>query len=168
MEKFWQDLRYGARSLMRTKGFTAVAIITLALGIGANTAIFTIVNAVLLRPLPYPESEKLMIVGRYFPETSAISDLSPPKFNFLRDNVQSFEALTATQERPTDYLSDENQTEYIRSMMVSADFFRVLGVQPASGRPFTSEEDSPAGEPVALLSDELWRRRFGADTGVIG
>jgi predicted permease len=164
----WQDLRYGARSLVRTKGFTAVAIITLALGIGANTAIFTVVNAVLLRPLPYPESERLMIVGRYFAETSAVSDLSQPKFIFLRDNVQSFEALAATQERPTDYLSDENQTDYIRSVMVSADFFRVLGVQPASGRAFTSEEDSPAGEPVVVLSDGLWRRRFGADPGVIG
>ena len=76
MENIWQDLRYGARSLMRMKGFTAVAIITLALGIGANTAIFTIVNSVLLRPLPYPQSEKLMIVGRYFNETSAVSDLS--------------------------------------------------------------------------------------------
>jgi predicted permease len=168
MEHIWQDLRYGARSLLRTKGFTAVAILTLALGIGANTAIFTIVNAVLLRPLPYPESEKLMIVGRYFAATGAVSDLSLPKFVFLRDNVQSLEALTATQGRPTDYLSDQNQTDYIRSMGVSADFFHVLGVQPAIGRAFTSAEDSPAGEYVAILSDGLWRRRFGADPGVIG
>jgi putative ABC transport system permease protein len=168
VEGIWQDLRYGARSLMRRKGFTAVAIITLALGIGANTAIFTIVNSVLLRPLPYPESEKLMIVGRYSAETPTVSDLSPPKFIFLRDDVQSFEALAATQERLTDFLSDENQTDYIRSLMVSADFFRVLRVQPASGRAFTSEEDSPAGQPVVILSDGLWKRRFGADTGLIG
>jgi len=168
MEDIWQDVRYGVRSLIRTKGFTAVAILTLALGIGANTAIFTIVNSVLLRPLPYPESENLMIVGRNFADASLISDLSPPKFVFLNDYVQSFEALTATQERPTDYLSDENQTDYIRSLMVSADFFRVLGVQPASGRAFTSIEDSPAGESVVILSDGLWRRRFGSDTGMIG
>jgi predicted permease len=168
MDEIWQDLRYGARSLIKTPGFTVVAIITLALGIGANTAIFTIVNAVLLRPLPYPGSERLMIVGRYFPGTNAVPDLSQPKFIFLHDNVQSFEALTATEERPTDYLSDENQTDYIRSMMVSAEFFRVLGVQPAIGRAFTSEEDSPAGEPVAILSDGLWRWRFGADTSLIG
>ncbi len=153
---------------MRTKGFTAVAILTLALGIGANTAIFTIVNAVLLRPLPYTESEKLMIVGRHFAEASAITDLSTAKFVFLRDNVKSFEALTATQERPTDYLSDKNQTDYIRSMMVSADFFHVLGVQPVMGRAFTPAEDSPAGESVAILSDGLWQRRFGADAGMIG
>ena len=168
MESIWQDLRYGARSLMRTKGFTAVAILTLALGIGANTAIFTIVNAVLLRPLPYPESQRLMIVGRQIPETTAITDLSQPKFVFIRDNVQSFEALTATQARPTDYLSDENQTDYIRSMMVSADFFHVVGVQPVMGRAFTPAEDSPSGDSVVILSDGLWRRRFAADTGVIG
>ena len=168
MEHIWQDLRYGARSLMRTKGFTAVAILTLALGIGANTAIFTIVNAVLLRPLPYTESEKLMLVGRHFAEPTAITDLSQSKFVFLRDNAKSFEALTATQARPTDYLSDENQTDYIRSMMVSADFFHVLGVQPAMGRAFTPAEDSPSGESVAILSDGLWRRRFGADHGMIG
>lgn len=168
MEYIWQDLRYGVRSLIRTKGFTAVAILTLALGIGANTAIFTIVNSVLLRPLPYPQSEKLMIVGRNLGDVSEISDLSQSKFLFLRDNAQSFEALTATQERPTDYLSDENQTDYIRSMTVSADFFRVLGVQPASGRAFTAAEDSPSGESVVILSDGLWRRRFASDSGVIG
>ena len=168
MEAFWQDLRYGARSLMRRKGFAGVAIITLALGIGANTAIFTIVNSVLLRPLPYADSEKLMIVGRHFADTSIVSDLSQPKFVFLRDNVRSFEALTATQERLTDSLSDESQSDYIRTILVSADFFRVLGVQPASGRAFTSEEDSPAGESVVILSDGLWRRRFGADAGMIG
>jgi predicted permease len=168
VEDVWQDLRYAARSLSRRKGFTTVVILTLAISIGANTAIFTIVNSVLLRPLPYPESERLMIVGRYFAETNAVSDLSQPKFVFLRDNAKSFEALTATQERLTDALSDENETDYIRTLIVSADFFRVLGVQPASGRAFTAEEDSPAGESVAILSDGLWRRRFAADTGVIG
>ena len=168
MKEIWQDLRYGARSLMRAKGFTAAAVITLALGIGANTAIFTVVNAVLLRPLPYPESEELMTVGRFFEGRSAAPDLSLPKFAFLRDNVKSFEALTATQERLTDYISDENQRDYIRTVMVSVDFFRALGVQPAIGRAFTSEEDSLAGELVVILSDGLWRRRFGADKGVIG
>ena len=153
---------------MRRKGFAAVVIITLAISIGANTAIFTIVNSVLLRPLPYPESEKLMIVGRYTADTGTVSELSPPKFIFLRDNVKSFAALTATQERSTDSLSDENETDYIHSLIVSADFFRVLGVQPATGRAFTAEEDSPAGESVVILSDGFWRRRFGADTGVIG
>ncbi|HET8674420.1 MAG TPA: ABC transporter permease [Blastocatellia bacterium] len=168
MKGIWQDLRYGARSLMRTPGFTAVAVITLALGIGANTAIFTIVNAVLLRPLPYPESERLMLVGRTLMGAEADPELSQPKFVFLRDNVQSFEALTASQEpRPTGHLSDENQTDYVRTMMVSADFFHVLGVRPAIGRVFTPSEDSPAGERVVIISDGLWRRRFGADANMI-
>jgi putative ABC transport system permease protein len=169
MKGIWQDLRYGVRSLMRTPGFTAVAVITLALGIGANTAVFTIVNAVLLRRLPYPESDRLMLVGRADTSTGDISDLSEPKFIFLRDNTESFEAITATQEiGPNAYLSDESQTEYIRGLIVSADFFRVLGVIPASGRGFTTEEDSPAGERVVVLGDGIWRQRFGADTGMIG
>jgi len=169
MREIWQDLRYGTRTLMKTPGFTVIAVITLALGIGANTAIFTIVNAVLLRPLPYPESERLMLVGRAFTGTNAVSDLSEPKFVFLRDNVRSFEAITATQGTgPNTYLSDESNTEFIRCLIVSADFFRVLGVLPASGRGFTTEEDSPAGERVAILGDRLWRQRFGADAGMIG
>ncbi|HEX8090585.1 MAG TPA: ABC transporter permease, partial [Blastocatellia bacterium] len=141
MGEIWQDLRYGTRTLMKTPGFTVIAVITLALGIGANTAIFTIVNAVLLRPLPYPESERLMQVGRAVKGTDAVTDLSEPKFVFLRDHVESFEAIAATQDMgPNTYLSEESQTEFIRGAIVSADFFRVLGVVPASGRSFTTEE----------------------------
>jgi predicted permease len=155
--------------LLKKPGFTLIAFFTLALGIGANTAIFTVVNAVLLRSLPYPGSEKLMEVGRAFPGSDNASDLSEPKFVFLRDNNQSFEAVTATQEMGSNtYLFEESQTEYIRGFIVSADFFRVLGVLPARGRAFTKEEDSPAGERVVILSDGLWRRRFGSETGVIG
>lgn len=164
-----QDLRFDIRLLVKNPGFSAVAILALALGIGANTAIFTIVNAVLLRPLPYPESEKLMQVGRAFASESAPSDLSAPKFIFVRDNLQSFEGVTATQEMgPNLVLSDEAQTEYISGLIVTADFFRVLGVHPSSGRGFTTQEDDPAGDRVAILGDRLWRRRFGADAGMIG
>jgi putative ABC transport system permease protein len=169
MQTLWQDVRYGIRMLLKKPGFTLIAFFTLALGIGANTAIFTVVNAVLLRPLPYPESEKLMEVGRAFPGSDNASDLSEPKFVFLRDNNQSFEAVTATQEMASNtYLFDESQTEYIRGFIVSAAFFRVLGVLPVRGRGFTKEEDSPAGERVVILSDGLWRRRFGSETGIIG
>jgi putative ABC transport system permease protein len=169
MQTLWQDVRYGIRMLLKKPGFTLIAFFTLALGIGANTAIFTVVNAVLLRPLPYPESEKLMEVGRAFPGSDNASDLSEPKFVFLRDNNQSFEAVTATQEMASNtYLFDESQTEYIRGFIVSAAFFRVLGVLPARGRGFTKEEDSPAGERVVILSDGLWRRRFGSEMGIIG
>lgn len=165
----WQDLRYGIRILSKAPGFTAVAVLALALGIGANTAIFTVVNAVLLRPLPYPQSETLMEVGRAFTGTNGVAALSVPKFNFLRNNNQSFEAITTTQGMGSNVnLSDEKQSEDISGLMVTADFFRVLRVYPVSGRSFTREEDSPTGDRVAILGDGLWRRRFGADNGVIG
>jgi predicted permease len=169
MQTLIQDLRYGARILMKKPGFTFIAVFTLALGIGANTAIFTIFNAVLLRPLPYPESERLMGIGRTHTGDESVNSLSEPKFIFLRDNCQSFEAVTGTQLMgPNFYLSDESQSEYVSGLYATADFFRVLGVAPAVGRGFTPEEDSPAGENVAILSDGLWRRRFGADFEVIG
>ncbi len=169
MQSLWQDLRYGLRLLIKKPAFTLVAALTLALGIGANTAIFTIVNAVLLRPLPYPESEKVMQMGRAFAGSDDVGALSQPKFVFLRDNIQSFETVTATQGMGSNvHLSDESQAEYVSGMRVTSDFFRVLGVFPASGRGFTGEEDSPSGERVAILGDGLWRRRFGADAGVIG
>jgi len=170
-DEMFQDLRYGVRMLLKNPGFTAIAILTLALGIGANTAIFTVVNAVLLRPLPYPESEKLMQAGRAFQGGDLASDLSvsEQKFVFLRDQTQSFEAVTATQGMGSNfYLSDGNQIEYINGLLVSVDFFRVMGVQPASGRGFTKEEESLSGERVVILGDGLWRRRFGADAGLIG
>ena len=169
MDALIQDLRFSFRMLIREKGFTAVAVLALSLGIGANTAIFTIVNAVLLRPLPYPQSEELMQLGRSFVGEDAPSDVSAPKFNFLRSNLASFEAITATQEMgPNLILSDEVQTEYIRGLIVTVDFFRVLRLHPAIGRAFTVEEDSAAGDRVAILGDGIWRRRFGGDSGMIG
>jgi putative ABC transport system permease protein len=168
MNTLWQDLRYGARMLLKHPGFTLIAVITLALGIGANTAIFTIVNAVLLRPLPYPQSERLVQMGRAFAGSDDVGALNEPKFVFLRDNCQSFEAITGTQGGPELYLADESQAEYLSGLWVTADFFRVLGRSPARGRGFTAAEDRPNGERVAVLSDELWRRRFGADGGLIG
>jgi putative ABC transport system permease protein len=169
MRTLWQDLRYGARMLMKKPDFTLIAVITLALGVGANTAIFTIVSAVLLRPLPYPESERLMEMGRSHVGEGGVNSLSAPKFIFLRDNCQSFEAITGTQVMGSNFhLSDESQSEYISGLYATSDFFRVLGVAPAVGRGFTAEEDSPAGERVAILGDGLWRRRFGADAGLIG
>jgi putative ABC transport system permease protein len=165
----WKDLQYGIRMLLRKPGFTLIALVTLAFGIGANTAIFTVVNAVLLRPLPYLESEKLMEIGRAYAGNHDVNAFSEPKFVFVRDNNQSFEAVMATQELGSNtYLSDDNHTEYIRAWAVSADFFRVLGVFPALGRGFTREEDSPAGERVVILGDGLWRRRFGSDSGIVG
>jgi predicted permease len=163
----YQDLRYSVRMLLKHKAFTAVAVLTLALGIGANTTIFSVVNAVLLRPLPYPEPARLMQVGRTFSNTDEVSAFSESKFVFVRDNQQSFEAVTATI-GSSYYLSDESKAEYINGLLVTSEFFRVIGVAPTSGREFTADEDSPRGERVAILGDGLWRRRFGADPGMIG
>src|SRR5690349_2113111 len=168
MNSLIQDFKYGFRLLRANKGFAFVAVLALALGIGANTAIFTIVNAVLLRPLPYPESEKLMEIGRSFINDPSPGSLSSPKFVFVRSNLESFEAITATQGTDAMVLSDDAQTEYVNGLFVSGDFFRVMGVHPKSGRDFTAEEDSPSGERVAILGDALWRRRFGADPALIG
>src|SRR5262245_54864484 len=168
MQTLLQDLRYGARILMKRPGFTLIAVITVALGIGANTAIFTIVNAVLLRPLPYPESERLMHIGRAFAGSDDAGALNEPKFVFLRDNSHSFEAIAATQGGSDLYLSDQSEADYVGQMRVTSEFFRTLGAPPAIGRGFTAEEDSPTGDRVAILGDGLWRRRFGADAGIVG
>lgn len=168
MDTLWQDLRYGLRMLLKNPGFTAVAVLTLALGIGANTAIFSVVNAVLLRPLLYPQPQRLMEIGRTY-TGSEVYPASEPKFIFWRDHNQSFEAMAATQGIGSGLnLSGGAEPEYVTGIQVSADFFRVLGVSPALGRGFTKEEESPQGERIVILSDGLWRRRFGADARLIG
>ncbi len=169
MQTLWQDLRFGARMLLKQPGFTLIAVLTLSLGIGATTALFTIINAALLRPLPYPDAERLVQLGRAFTGDKEVSSLSAAKLNFIRGNAQSFAALTATQEMGANTaLSDASQAEYVSRCFVTRDFFRTLSVAPALGREFSAVEDSPTGERVAILSDGLWRRRFGADAAIIG
>jgi putative ABC transport system permease protein len=166
MESLLQDLRYGIRMLLKNPGFAAVAIITLALGIGANTAIFTVINAVLLRPLPLPESERLMKIGRNTPKVK-LGDVDDPRFLFWREQSRSFEAMGAHISWGA-ALTGGGEPEIVSGRKISQDFFRALGVAPAIGRGFTKEEDSAGGERVAILSDGLWRRRFEADPGLIG
>jgi putative ABC transport system permease protein len=167
MGTLFQDLRYGARMLGKRPGFTVIAILTLALGIGANTAIFTVVNAVLLRPLPYAEPERLVEIG-FSTARVKINSATPNKFRFWRDHSQSFEAMATSHSAGTMNLAVGDEPEYVTGLKVSADFFRVLGVSPALGRPFTAEEDRPGGERLAILSDGLWRRRFSADRNIVG
>jgi putative ABC transport system permease protein len=152
-----QDLRYGVRMLRRNPGFTFVAVLTLALGIGANTAIFSVVNAVLLRSLPYRDPDRLVIV----PDT--------PAGNFLvwRDQAKTFERITAFSPSIVNFTGSGNP-ERLSVGFISADLFATLGVAPALGRAFTSEEDTYGGAPVVILSDSLWRRRFNSDPQVIG
>lgn len=172
MQTLLQDLRYGARMLLKQPGFTLIAVITLALGIGATTAIFSVVNAVLLRSLPFPEADRLVFVGQSFPSFGLVNPTGSgePKFLFWREQAVSFEALAcySSYGGARGNLAGGNETEYVRGLRVSEEFFRVFGVAPAFGRTFTKAEDTPGGERVAILSDALWQRRFGGRRELIG
>jgi len=163
-----QDLSFGARILWKRPGFTLVAVITLALGIGANTAIFSVVNAVLLRPLPYHQSERIMAMWPDRPGSS-YQGVSEAKFVFWRSHSQSFEGLSASKGVGSGInLSGGAESEFVTGVRVSADFFQVLGVNPFIGRAFTPEEDSPAGKNVVILSHGLWRQHFAGDPSIAG
>jgi predicted permease len=169
MATLWNDLRYGLRVLLKSPGFTLVAVLTLALGIGANTAIFSVVNGVLLRPLPYPEADRLVYVGQQYPK-DGLAGSGEPKFLFWREQSRSFEALACYSNfgGAGGNLAGGHEAEYVSGLRVSEDFFRVLRVYPALGRAFTHDEDTPGGASVGILSDKLWRRSFGADKDLIG
>src|SRR4029450_2602553 len=137
MSGILQDLRYGVRMLSKKPGFTSIAVVTLALGIGATTAIFTVVNAVLLRPLPYDRPERIMSLSPDF-AGNRFSNASETKFVFWRDQSQSFVGVAATNGIGSGVnLSGGNEPEFVSGVRVSADFFRVLGVHPAIGRDFS-------------------------------
>jgi putative ABC transport system permease protein len=168
MQTLWQDLRYGARMLLKKPGFTLVAGITLALGIGANTAIFSVVNAVLLRPLPYPHAERMVYVFEGKLSDPKVEDsISPQNFTDLRNRSQSFDSYFAMNNVSFTLTGDQQPTA-LSGVLASADFGRVVGMAPALGRVFTAEEDTPGKEHVALIGDGLWKRRFGANPKVLG
>jgi putative ABC transport system permease protein len=161
-----RDVRYAARLLLRTPGFAAVALLTLALGIGANTAIFSVLNAVLLRPLPYADPDRLVLIGERGP-TGAAGNVGYATFVDWRERSHGFDEISVIRLwAPT--LIANGEAERISGMRVSANFFRTLGVAPAIGRDFTAAEDTPDGWHVVLLSDGVWRRRFGADPAIVG
>ena len=166
MTNFWQDLRYGLRLLLKNPGFTAIAVLTLALGIGANTALFSVVNGVLLNPLPYPEPERLVAVYSNA-DSSGMGSISYPNFlDWQRDN-HSFSALGAF--RTEEYnLTGAGEPERLHGHMVSADFLSALGIHPILGRNILGEEDQAGGAPVVLLGDGLWKRKFGLSPDVLG
>ena len=162
-----QDLRFGLRILRKSPGFSAIAVMTLALGIGANTAIFTVVNAVLLRPLPYPEPEQIMRIALVYKGQIGMTEFSAKQFEFWKNHSDPFQYLAATVKVGFN-LGAVSTPERIKALRVSTDYFRVFGVYPASGREFLSEEDRTGGPNVAILSHGLWVRDFGADSNVIG
>src|SRR5262245_5360957 len=168
IETLLQDLRYGLRMMIKNPGFTSVVVLTLALGIGANTAIFSVVNAVILQPLPYPEAAQLIRLwesnpGRGWPEFSA----SAPNFADWRKQKSVFEQLAAY-EFATFNLTGDGEPERVVALGVTANLFSTLGTPPALGRNFLPEEEQPGRHRVAILSDGLWQRRFGADPQLIG
>lgn len=164
LENIARDVRRSARAIGRNKGFAAVAVLTLAVGIGANTALFTVANALLLRPFPYRDPERIVSITNRADKDYA---MSLPRYESVRDNSQSFESIAIW---TTDNLNLTGHGEPMQTSVarVSPNFLWLLGVRPQLGRGFTEEEGNPRGRPVVILSDTLWRSRFGGDRGVVG
>jgi putative ABC transport system permease protein len=168
MGTIWQDLRYGLRTLWKSPGFTYVAVLALALGIGANTAIFSVVNTVLLRPLPYKTPDRLVWLWETSPRNDiAKESASYPNFNDWRQQNQNFEAVAGFA-NTTPSLTGNDEPERLPGAAVLGDFFTVLGVEPALGRKFLAEENEEGKHRVTILSHGLWQRRFGGDARIVG
>jgi predicted permease len=163
---FLSDIRYALRSLAHNPGFTSIAVLALALGIGANTAIFSVVNGVLLQPLPYQDPARLVELSEQSPDFNTMS-VAYLNFRDWREQNRCFSSMAAI--RWEDYdVTGGGQPEHLSGRMVSAEFFRVLGIHPALGRDFDVNEDRPGTAPVAIISGGLWNRRFGSNADVIG
>ncbi len=164
-----QDLRFGVRGLLRHPGFSAVAVATLALGIGATAAVFSVVNGVLLRPLPYPEPERLVLVWESNPERGwKRFSTSPANFRDWREQDRAFEQLGAYSFVNSGYYLRGDRPERVRSAEVTVEVFQALAAEPVVGRLFEAGEDQEGAERVVLLSFGLWQRRFGGDRGIVG
>ncbi|HEX8336198.1 MAG TPA: ABC transporter permease [Pyrinomonadaceae bacterium] len=169
MRTLWQDVKYGARALWKSPGFTAVAVLAVALGVGANTAIFSVVNTVLLRTLPYGNAERLVALYTGRGPDAPGGPLSYPDLLDYRAQAQSFEYVAGYQGVGTVMsLGQGDEPERVRGTEVMADLFPALGVRAALGRVFTREEDVEGAPDVLVISDGLWRRRFGSDPNVVG
>src|ERR1041385_6565947 len=161
-----QDLLYTLRSLRKAPGFTLVVILTLALGIGANTAIFSVVNAVVLAPLPYHHPDELVIVWQKSPQGRNISP-SYPDFQDWKRSTHSFQDMTAIGWQPRD-LTAPGSPEHLEGWLIGSGFFRTMGVNPIVGRDFTPEEDQRGGALAAIVSERIWKGRFNSSTAVLG
>jgi putative ABC transport system permease protein len=167
MTPLWQDLRYGLRVLTKSPAFTLVSILTLALGIGANTAIFTVVYGVLLRPLPFPEPDRIVQLAESYKQQTDELSLTAPQLKRLQEYGDRFEHIAGYTSVGYN-LAAGTGAEHLRGLPVSASYFSVLGIQPALGRDFTPDDDHGDGQRVAIISYSLWARRFGADPSQIG
>jgi putative ABC transport system permease protein len=165
----WNDIRYAFRTLLRERGFATMAVLSLAVGIGANTAIFSVVNGVLLRPLPYRDPERLVTIREAIPKLAHLYPSLPVNFSHYyewRTRSTALESIAIAQSSAPN-LTGEGEPETLNGALVSASVFRVLGVSPQLGRGFLDEED-PEGHQVAVISDSLWKRRFSADPSIVG
>src|SRR5262245_9840183 len=165
MATLFQDLRYGVRMLIKTPAMTAIVILALALGIGANTAIFSVINAVVLRSLPYDHPEQLLFLNERSPVLDEMS-ISYPDFTDWRNQNHVFEKI-GVYNRNSYNLTGYGEAERILTGQVSADLFSVLRVNALVGRVFTNDEDQPGANPVVILSYALWQRRFGGQNGIL-
>jgi predicted permease len=168
MRDLFHDLRYSIRSLARTPGFALLAILTLALGIGANSAIFSVINGVILKPLAYPEPNQLVMITSQFPSLGFDKFwVSPPEYFELRERAKSFSEIGAYRANAVN-LSEGDTPERVTVVNATPALFKTLGVRPYRGRVFSEQEDLPNSEPVAVVSYELWQRAFGGDPQLIG
>jgi putative ABC transport system permease protein len=170
MQTLWQDLRFGARMLMKKPGFTLIAVLTLALGIGANTAIFSVVNAVLLKPLPYLKEPRLVFIesGNKQADPREYYGASPADFLDWRANSQTFQQIAAYAPSEGFKLTGVERPEIFPSPRVSTNFFQIFGAKPLLGRVFLPEDELASPTRTVVLSYRLWQRRFGGDPGVVG
>ncbi|MGC1606071.1 MAG: ABC transporter permease, partial [Candidatus Acidiferrum sp.] len=167
MTNLWQDIRFGLRVLAKSPAFTFVAVLTLALGIGANTAIFTIVYGVLLRPLPFPHPDRIVQLAESYKEQSDEMDLDSRELKQLQSYKEPFENIAGYTSVGYN-LAVGNAAEHLRGMPVDSSYFSVLGIHPALGRDFSPEDNAGDGQRVAIISYNLWARRFASDPALIG
>jgi len=170
LETLWQDVRFAARMLRKSPGFTFVAVLTLALGIGANTAIFSVVDGVLLRPLAYPQPQQLYVVREIVPQWAKSTPSLPanlPDFQIWQDRVHSFEGVAIAEETSAD-LTGVGEPQQIDGMRVSAGLLNVLGIRPALGSGFLPQQDQVGRGFVVVLANRFWRSRFHADPSILG
>ena len=169
MNTLWQDLRYAVRTFAKAPGFTIIAVLSLALGIGANAAIFTLVNAVLFKPMPVPHPEQLVALYTTEPSSRYPGQFSYPDYRDYRDHNEVFSDLFVHDGIPVSMKSNNDKAELIWGELVSGNYFTGLGVTPAAGRVLTPEDDRAEGaSPVAVLRHTFWQRRFGGDPNIIG
>jgi hypothetical protein len=163
----FHHIRHGIRRLWKNLAFTSIVALTLALGIGLNTAIFSIIQAVLLRPLPYADPGRLVTINHYYAQKDLVSGVSVPGFLEYRDHTRSFESLAVTSGWTTN-LTGIDRPERLIGGLVSHGYFEVFGIAPAMGRSFFEEEDTPGKDRVVIMSHGFWERRMGAATDAIG